>query len=603
MKARDLVLRLSDLRVDAPNGDAIIEDIAVDLREGEILGLVGESGSGKTTLALSLFGYGRAGAKIRTGEFVLNGERLASWSAIRSARGRVISYVPQDSGSALNPSLRVASAIDDMLVEHRGRTDADVRGRVLGMVGLPAATEFQKRYPHQLSGGQQQRVSTAIALVADPRIVVLDEPTTGLDVVTQARLLDELLRLRDEEGVAMLYVSHDLAVVAQIADRVAVMYGGRIVEQGPTEEVLRHPRHPYTRGLLQSIPDHTNPHRLEPMQGVAVGVGDRPQGCTFAPRCPLRQAACTMSMPPLETVGAEHDVRCFEWRAVSDLRLRFVDLESRAHQPDVAPVLNVQDLRAVHRSRSGLVIAADQVSFELQGAECLALVGESGSGKTTIARAIVGLHPLAAGSISLGGVPLAGSAKRRTLDERRRIQIVFQNPSQTLNPRHTVAQTILRPLRVLKGLSRTESDKEVDRLLELVRLPSRLAQRYPTELSGGERQRVAIARALAPSPDIIVCDEITSSLDVSVQAAVLKLLNDLRAELQLSMLFISHDLGVVATIADRILVLEKGRICEEGSIASVLKDPVHPYTQKLLAAAPSLAGVASSSTESSVDGC
>jgi peptide/nickel transport system ATP-binding protein len=588
MKVPQLVLTLSGLRVDSPTGDAIVEDVALDLRQGEILGLVGESGSGKTTLALSLFGYARAGAKIQAGQLVLNGEQLRSWSAMRSARGRLISYVPQDSGSALNPSLRVGSAIDDMLIEHGGGKDAGVRAKVLELVGLSGSSAFQRRFPHQLSGGQQQRVSTAIALVAEPRIVVLDEPTTGLDVVTQARLLEELRRLRDDEGVAMLYVSHNLAVVAQIADRIAVMYGGRIVEEGPTETVLRYPRHPYTRGLLSSIPDHTNPRRLEPMAGVAVGVGDRPAGCSFAPRCPLRQAHCSVSMPDLEDISADHRVRCFEWRAAPKFELQFVDLRARSAPRNSAPVLEIRDLCAEYRSRSGLVIAAEDVSFEIHGGECVALVGESGSGKTTIARTIVGLHPVAGGTITLGGDELAGSAKRRTLEQRRRIQIVFQNPSETLNPRHTVEQTICRPLRILRSLSSAEADSEVKRLLELVRLPWGLARRYPSELSGGERQRVAIARALAPRPDVMICDEITSALDVSVQAAVLELLDDLREQLQLSILFISHDLGVVATIADRILVLERGRICEQGAVGAVLRHPDHAYTQKLLAAAPSL---------------
>ena len=287
---------------------------------------------------------------------------------------------------------------------------------------------------------------------------------------------------------------------------------------------------------------------------------------------------------------------------MTDFRVRFVDLEARSTQGEAAPVLEASGLRAEHRSRGGVVIAAEDVSFALQGGECVALVGESGSGKTTIARTIVGLHPPTAGSISLGGVELAPDARRRSLDQRRRIQIVFQNPSQTLNPRHIVADAIVRPLRFLARLSRADAEKEVQRLLELVRLPSRLAKSYPAELSGGERQRVAIARALAPGPELIICDEITSSLDVSVQAAVLKLLDDLRDQLKLSMLFISHDLGVVATIADRVLVLENGRICEEGSVGTVLREPVHPYTQRLLAAAPSLSAALSTGHTPPVDG-
>jgi peptide/nickel transport system ATP-binding protein len=509
---------------------------------------------------------------------------------MRAARGRLISYLPQNSGTALNPALRVRSAIGDMMREHRGRDDAAARAAVLGKVGLPDDEDFQGRFPHQLSGGQQQRVCTAIAIVGEPPMIVLDEPTTGLDVVTQAHVLEELLRLRDEERVAMLYVSHDLAVVGQIADRIAVMYAGRIVEEGPAGEVLSQPRHPYTRGLLSSIPDHSAPRRLEPMSGVVVGVGERPPGCAFAPRCPMRVARCDAAMPSLEPVAPRHAVRCYEWQRTPELPREREDLAARAVAREAAPVLDVAHLRAEHRGWGAPVVAAEDISFSVARGECVALVGESGSGKTTIARAIAGLHPASGGAIRLGGEELAATARRRDREQRRRVQIVFQNPSEALNPRHTVRAAVARPLRVLGRLSRTAADAQVAELLEQVRLPARVADRYPEELSGGERQRVAIARALGPKPELIVCDEITSALDVSVQAAVLKLLEDLRAELGLSMLFITHDLGVVATIADRVLVLERGHICEEGPVGTLLNAPRHPYTQRLLAAAPSLAG-------------
>lgn len=589
MSGERQVLALSGLRVDTPHGDPIVEEVSVELRRGEILGLVGESGSGKTTTALSLFGYAQSGALIHAGDVVLEGNRLDTLASLRSARGRLISYVPQNPGAALNPSLRVRAAIDDMLLEHRGRADANLRARVLDKVGLPHTDEFQSRFPHQLSGGQQQRVCTAIAIVGEPPMIVLDEPTTGLDVVTQARVLEELLRLRDEEGVAMLYVTHDLAVVAQIADRIAVMYAGRIVEEGPAATVLTDPRHPYTRGLLASIPDHIRPRRLEPMPGVVPGVGERPPGCAFAPRCPLRRPHCEEAMPALETIAPNHRVRCYEWRATPALRPEPQDLSPRVAEGEAALVLGVEGLRAEHQGRGESVVAADDVSFSVGRGECVALVGESGSGKTTIARTIVGLHPVAAGHIRVNDEELPDTAKRRTLEQRRRVQIIFQNPGEALNPRQTVAVAIARPLRVLRGLSRQAADQEVARLLEQVRLPARLAGRYPGELSGGECQRVGIARALAPHPDLIVCDEITSALDVSVQAAVLELMSELRDELGLSMLFITHDLGVVASIADRVLVLERGRICEEGPVAEILRRPAHPYTQRLLSSAPSLA--------------
>jgi peptide/nickel transport system ATP-binding protein len=291
-------------------------------------------------------------------------------------------------------------------------------------------------------------------------------------------------------------------------------------------------------------------------------------------------------MPPLEPVGPGHDARCYEWEHSPELRLEFQELAARLIPEH--PVLTVDNLRAEHRSRAGVVVAAEDVSFAVGRGECVALVGESGSGKTTIARTIAGLHPVGGGEIRLDGEPLANLARRRDVEQRRRVQMVFQNPSEALNPRHTVRATVARPLGLLRSLKGAAADAEVDRLLEQVRLPRHLADRYPLELSGGERQRVGIARALAARPDVMICDEITSALDVSVQAAVLKLLDELRDELGLSLLFITHDLGVVASVADRVLVLEAGRICEQGSVASVLQAPEHPYTQRLLESAPSV---------------
>jgi peptide/nickel transport system ATP-binding protein len=471
-----------------------------------------------------------------------------------------------------------------MLRAHSSAGAKHAVSAALERTGLPSDREFSRRFPHQLSGGEQQRVTIASALVCQPPAVVLDEPTTGLDVVTQSRILDEVERLRREGGLAVLYVTHDLAVVATIADRIAVMYAGRIVEEGPAAELLSHPRHPYTRGLVASIPDHLVPRHLVGIAGVAVGVGERPGGCAFEPRCPQRVERCPTAEPPVEHVGARHGVRCFEWQKTPPLE-RQLPLRARTSQAERArPLLAVESLRATH----GSVSAADDVSFALAPRECVALVGESGSGKTTIARCVAGLHEPAAGRIFLEDIPLAPKARDRPREARRRIQIVFQNPYDSLNPRHRVDDAISRPAHILRGLGKLEAEAEVAGLLERVRLPARLARRFPGELSGGERQRVAIARALAARPDLIVCDEITSALDVSVQAAVLELLSELRAELGLALLFISHDLGVVASVADRVLVLEHGLVREEGAMTAVLRNPTHEYTMRLLAAAPRL---------------
>jgi peptide/nickel transport system ATP-binding protein len=587
--AIETTLHASGLTVRLTSGPAIVEDVEIRLRSGEILGLVGESGSGKTTAALSLLGFAGVGVRIAEGTLRVHDTDVRMDESMRRYRGSTISYVPQEPGRALNPSLRVRDAVRDIAVRYWGTKHGEERTRqVFEDVGLPTSPEFARRYPHELSGGQQQRVVIAMALVCEPAVVVLDEPTTGLDVVTQATILRRLVHLRDQHGISMIYVTHDLAVVAQIADRIAVMYAGRLVEEGPASGVLSRPRHPYTRGLLASIPDHVRPRALEAMPGIAVGVGHRPPGCAFEPRCPHRSERCAIELPAMTPVEPGHDVRCFHWTEVLPVRAGPVVRGDRDLAADRVPVLAVEHLHADHRIRSERVVAAADVSFEVHSGSCVALVGESGSGKTTIARAIAGLHPIAAGTVRLEGNRVPSLVRRRTIAQRRQIQLVFQSSAAALNPRHTVADTIGRPAHVLRGLGRREVAQEVARLLEYVRLPPRTAGLYPRELSGGERQRVAIARALAAGPKVILCDEITSALDVSVQAAVLQVLRDLRRDFGLSLLFISHDLGVVATIADEVLVLESGSVCERGTTDAILKAPQHPYTRQLLEAAPSL---------------
>jgi peptide/nickel transport system ATP-binding protein len=585
------VLEVSDLRVELNSGRPVVEDVSIRLAPGEALGLVGESGSGKTTTALAMLGYSRPGMRIAGGTVSISGERidLDRERAARAVRGKLVSHVPQDPATSLNPSLRVGAFIDDVLgAHHPGRVSGNSALEALSRVHLPATREFGRRFPHQLSGGQQQRVLIASALVCEPPLVVFDEPTTGLDVVTQAKVLDEIRRLHREQGLAMVYVSHDLAVVSQIADRVAVMYAGRVVEEGPAAAVLSRPRHPYTRGLLGSIPDHVARRVLHGIGGVAVGIEDRPAGCAFAPRCQQRVPRCEAEMPSLEPHGDADGrvVRCFEAERTPLLQ-REESVDRRAAGTE--PLLVVENLSAEHRSRRNTVVAAQNISFAVERAGCVALVGESGSGKTTIARTIAGLHPPSGGTIRLGGHALAADARHRPRDLRRRCQIIFQNPYESLNPRQRVSEQISRPARILRGLAKSEATTETLRLLGRVRLPERLAEKFPTELSGGERQRVAIARALAANPEVLICDEITSALDVSVQAAVIDLLAELRDALGLALVFITHNLGVVNTIADRVLILDHGIICEEGDVESVFRSPQHPRTQELLSSAPSLA--------------
>jgi peptide/nickel transport system ATP-binding protein len=583
------VLDVSGLRVELRDGAPIVSDVSFTVGRGEIVGLVGESGSGKTTTALALLGFTRSGAQIVSGSVVAAGTDLLRLDEVerRRLRGKVISYVAQDPGSALNPGFRLRGQVGEMVRAHAAGPLDTILRRKLEAVRLPATAEFRRRYPHQLSGGQQQRLAIAIALACDPPIVVLDEPTTGLDVVTQAHILAELTRIRRETGVAMVYVSHNLAVVGEIADRVVVMYGGRVVESGPTRSVLSAPRHPYTSGLVASTPDHLVPRRMHGMPGSAVDVRHRPPGCPFAPRCPQRISVCDEAMPAEEAVADSHLVCCYEWRRTPPIALgeEITAAQTRFEPPRL---LSVESLQAVHRTADGAVVAASDVSFTIAAGESVALVGESGSGKTTIARCIAGLHPFSGGRIVFDGEELANRARRRSRAARRRIQIVFQNPHDSLNPRHTSGDAIAWPLRRLQRLGRAAATAETERLLDAVRLPRALIGRYPRELSGGERQRVAIARALAAAPEILVCDEITSALDVSVQAAILELLAELRSSFSLSLLFISHDLGVVAALADRTLVLDRGTVVEEGQTGELLRAPTATYTKQLLTAAPRL---------------
>lgn len=582
------VLSVRNLRVTADDsGQAIVDDVTLDVKPGELVGIVGESGSGKTTTVLSMLGHSARGTSIVGGSVDVAGESVLELEPdeLRQFRGGTISYVAQNAGRALNPAYRIGKSFADVV-----RADhANLQTRVddaLAAVDLPATPDFLRRLPHQLSGGQQQRVIIAMALSGEPKVVVMDEPTTGLDVVTQAAVIDEIHRIRTMRDIAIVYVSHDLAVVSQLADRVAVMYAGRIVEEGRASTVLTNPAHPYTRGLIQSTPDHTRPSRLDPMAGTAVGVEDRPLGCAFAPRCPQQSAQCLDDRPATLTIAPEHSAACFHAEQTPPPSPR------EPLQPfevgGATPLLEVRNLSAAHRNRGHVVVAASDIDIELRKGECVALVGESGSGKTTISRSIIGLKVPDGGTILFKGEEVPPAARRRTLQQRQGIQYVFQDPYDSLNPRRRIGDELVRTIHVLGTRTRRDARAEARRLLALVRLPESLERRYPHQLSGGERQRVAIARALASHPDVLICDEITSALDVSVQAAILELLAELRRELGLSMLLITHDLGVVSVSADRLLVLRDGEICERGSVRDVLSAPQNTYTKKLIAAAPTL---------------
>ncbi|ATY11944.1 dipeptide ABC transporter ATP-binding protein [Amycolatopsis sp. AA4] len=559
-------------------GHPIVRDLGFELGRGEVLGVVGESGSGKSTLALALLGFARAGATITSGQVVVDGVDLLSLPAteLRRARGRKVAYVPQDPATALNPSLRVAT----QLTEGLGQPARTQVRQVLDTVGLPSDDAFLRRRPRQLSGGQQQRVAIAMAIAAGPRLIVLDEPTTGLDVATQSRVLGlvrELCRTRD---LAAIYVSHDLAVVADVADQVLVMYGGEVVEHGTTRDVLTRAAHPYTRALLAAVPSATHRHRLVPIRGRAPSIDEPRVGCTFAPRCDYATDACRTTHPVLTRSTSGTLARCLHTEKVARNALAV----PRAPEPDVPPadqaaLLSVSGLNASYRGRQVVF----DVSFDLRPGRCLAVVGESGSGKTTMSRCLAGLHAEHQGSLLFEGKPIPAAAARRDSRTRRQLQYVFQNPYGSLSPHRTVEDGLLVALRHCFGVTAREGLRRARAALDRVEIPARLAGRYPAELSGGQRQRVAIARALVCEPKLIICDEVTSALDVSVQASVVELLRSLMDDGP-SMIFVTHNLAVVRSIADEVVVLSEGRAVESGRTDQVLASPAHPYTRSLLAA-------------------
>jgi peptide/nickel transport system ATP-binding protein len=569
----------------------IVDEVSFTIAPGEVLGLVGESGSGKTTVGLALLGHTRRGAAIAAGRIRVGDTDILSLSSSgrRSVRGRLVSYVPQDPAASLNPALRIGTQLRETLEVHGFGSGSDAReariAEVMREVALPDDKKYLRRYPHELSGGQQQRIGLAMAFACRPRLIVLDEPTTGLDVTTQAHVLDTVRELASAHHVAALYVSHDLAVVGTLATRTAVMYAGRIVELGPTAELFANASHPYTRRLVQAIPHLSGRRDLVGIPGRAPSPGARPSGCTFAPRCTFVLDACRAEEPRLRELAPRLSVKCIRAEEVRTTPVsRSGRLEEIAQDAVNDAVLSLDHVFAGY----GPVTVVHDINLQVAPHECLALVGESGSGKTTLARSIAGLHHDRSGLISLRGQPLADSARARTREARQAIQYVFQNPYGSLNPRKTIGQIVRQPLGVFGAATGAEADKRVEEMLDRVSLAASYVDRYPDQLSGGERQRVAIARALVVSPAVLVCDEVTSALDVSVQAAIVELLAELQRELGLAMLFVTHNLPLVRSIAQRVAVMSSGRIVELGTVEHVLQSPSDDYTQRLLADTPSL---------------
>ena len=579
-----------------------VDDVSFAIQRGEVLGLVGESGSGKSTVASAVIGLLAANAMVESGRVLIEGEDLGALSgeALRKVRGNRLGVVFQDPLSSLTPSIRVGAQIAEVLRAHRGLSAAAAERRaveLLASVEVPDPALRARAYPHQLSGGMQQRVLIATALACDPDVLILDEPTTALDVTTQATILDLVVDLKRRVRAGILYITHDMGVVARLCDRVAVLYAGQLLEEGTVEDIFHRPRHPYTKGLLASIPRVDRAHAGKWLPAIAGSIprsGALPAGCVFGPRCPFTAAGCAeRSQPRREPLR----VRCERAEALTEVAWPDAVPGARAAgidrgAPRAEPLVRVRGLSKEFQQSGGLrrarrvVRAVDGVSLDLRHGETLALVGESGCGKTTLGRMIVRLIDPTAGSVIFDGADLAALRGRALRRRRREFQIVFQNPDSSLNPRRRVGEILARPLIVFRLEERLRLGAAIGALLRMVHLPQEYADRYPLELSGGEKQRVAIARALATRPRMVVLDEPVTALDVSVRASVLNLLVALQAEMELPYLLIAHDLAVVRQVADRVAVMYRGRLCEVGVADAVFAPPFHPYTRALLSAIP-----------------
>jgi len=602
----------------APDAVEVLTDVTLRIAAGEALGLVGESGSGKSTIAGAVLDLLPPGGRVTNGSIGFEGRdlRLLDAKTRRALLGARIGTVFQDPFTSLNPSLPIGFQVAEPIVHHLKISKADAFDRarqLLADVGLSHIDAIMRAFPHQLSGGMKQRVMIATAIACDPALLILDEPTTALDVTVEAQLLELLANLRRRRGVSLLFISHNLSVVRQVCDRVCVLYAGQVLENGPTGKVLETPSHPYTRGLIGCVPRIAvgkARSALSPIPGRFPDLRNPTPGCRFLPRCGFAEDECRRAQS-LET-RSEMQVRC--WKAGSLPLDRPKDEAQIEKRPTALPrsseiVISTSGLskrfyrggaRSIIRFqnpfRTGRLVrlqrdyldAVKEVSLDVRKGEIVGLVGESGSGKSTFGRALLRLIEPSGGRIVFGGTDVTDQPRSSLESFRRGAQIVFQNPDSSLNPRMRVGDIIARPLRLFRIAADSEIRDRVASLLKLVQLSEAYADRYPHQLSGGEKQRVGIARALASEPRFVVCDEAVSALDVSVQAAIINLIEELRDRLHVGFLFISHDISVVSHLADRIAVMYRGTICEVGSAEAVLSPPYHPYTWMLLSSVPQI---------------
>ena len=606
------LLQIEDLHTEIRLRSATVQalsGVSLTVEAGECLGIVGESGSGKTMTALSIMQLLPPGGHITGGQILLDGQVISTLddNAMRHVRGNEIGMIFQDPLTSLNPTMTIGDQIAETVRLHRGAGKQDALARaveVLSLVGMPRPAERVRAYPHQLSGGMRQRVMIAMVLACEPRLVIADEPTTALDVTIQKQILELLDDLRKRLGMAVILVTHDLGVIAGRADRAAVMYAGRVMEETSTLRLFGNPRHPYTEALFQALPGKSGDDsgRLYNIPGQPPDLTRPPAGCKFAARCRYAQDACTTDEPPLEG-DADHPYRCFfpvgqatdpAEPAAMVTATEAAERAAKDTSADGQPLLQIEHLvknfpvtaGAVLQRKVGEVSAVADVSFSIRPGQTFGLVGESGCGKTTVGRLIVGLERASGGSILLDGEDLARLRRRERKRRGSNVQLMFQDSYASMDPRMRVGPILREPLAIQRVGSRRQQRAKIDAMLDEVGLPRASVERYPHEFSGGQRQRLGLARALILSPELLVADEPVSALDVSIQAQILNLMQDLQRDLGLSYLFISHDLSVVRYMADTIGVMYLGKLVEVGPADDVYYRPVHPYTKGLIDAIP-----------------